>query len=81
MSSPQYAQLTELRKSYPKVPITALTATANAEIESDIISRLNIPRCARLKLSFNRANLDYEVRPKKTVEKEIVHFINTYHAN
>lgn len=47
------------------MPISALTATANAEVEQDIVSRLNIPNCVRLKLSFNRANLDYEVRPKK----------------
>ncbi|KAI1790726.1 ATP-dependent RNA helicase [Ganoderma leucocontextum] len=60
-----YTQLTELRKNFPTVPISALTATANAEVEHDIVSRLNIPSCVRLKLSFNRANLDYEVRPKK----------------
>ncbi|TBU28950.1 ATP-dependent RNA helicase [Dichomitus squalens] len=61
-----YTHLTELRKSYPKVPISALTATANAEVVHDIISRLDIPNCVRLKLSFNRTNLDYEVRPKKS---------------
>ena len=61
----QYTQLTELRKNYPTVPISALTATANAEVEHDIVSRLSIPDCVRLKLSFNRANLDYEVRMKK----------------
>ena len=47
------------------MPISALTATANAEVDHDIVSRLDMPNCVRLKLSFNRTNLDYEVRPKK----------------
>lgn len=50
---------------YPGVPISALTATANAEVQEDIISRLNLNIREQLKLSFNRQNLDYEVRLKK----------------
>ena len=47
------------------MPISALTATANAEVEQDILSRLDMRNCAQFRLSFNRKNLYYEVRPKK----------------
>lgn len=45
----------------------------------DIINVLNIPRCIRLKSSFNRANLHYEIREKtKSVNADIHAFIRTY---
>ena len=34
----------------------ALTATANESVIMNIINRLNIPSCVRLKQSFNRPN-------------------------
>lgn len=61
----QYPELADIRKQYPKTPISALTATANAEVERDILCRLDMPNCAQFRLSFNRKNLYYEVRPKK----------------
>ncbi|EIW60679.1 ATP-dependent DNA helicase [Trametes versicolor FP-101664 SS1] len=60
-----YVHLSQIRVMYPGVPISALTATANAEVQEDIISRLNLNIREQLKLSFNRQNLDYEVRLKK----------------
>ncbi|OJT14202.1 ATP-dependent DNA helicase hus2/rqh1 [Trametes pubescens] len=60
-----YVHLSQIRVTYPGVPISALTATANAEVQGDIISRLQLNIREQLKLSFNRQNLDYEVRPKK----------------
>ncbi|KAI0747800.1 ATP-dependent RNA helicase [Daedaleopsis nitida] len=79
-----YTQLTDLRKTYPTVPISALTATANAEVERDIVARLGIQNCVRLKLSFNRKNLDYEVRLKKTAKitlAEIAQYVQENHPN
>ncbi|RDX45427.1 ATP-dependent DNA helicase [Lentinus brumalis] len=60
-----YPELADIRKQYPKTPISALTATANAEVERDILCRLDMPNCAQFRLSFNRKNLYYEVRPKR----------------
>ncbi|RPD65817.1 ATP-dependent DNA helicase [Lentinus tigrinus ALCF2SS1-6] len=61
-----YPELADIRKQYPKTPISALTATANAEVERDILCRLDMRDCAQFRLSFNRKNLYYEVRPKKS---------------
>ncbi|KAI0646762.1 ATP-dependent DNA helicase [Trametes meyenii] len=75
-----YIVLSELRKVYPGVPISALTATANAEVEGDIIAKLGLSISAPLKLSFNRPNLDYDVRlKKKNVLAEIARYIQEEH--
>jgi bloom syndrome protein len=71
-------KLGSLRKDYPGVPIMALTATAQDKVQDDIIRSLGIQGCEKLKQSFNRPNLNYEVRPKKKeLLKEIVGFIGT----
>jgi bloom syndrome protein len=62
----------------------ALTATANESVINNIIERLNIPDCVLLRSSFNRPNLQYEVREKKkktALIEEIADFIATRHAN
>ncbi|KAI0822656.1 P-loop containing nucleoside triphosphate hydrolase protein [Trametes gibbosa] len=75
-----YASLRDLRKTYPGVPISALTATASMEIRQDIISQLGLSIRAPYKLPFNRPNLDYEVRvKKKDFEKEIAAYIKERH--
>ena len=60
---PDYKQLGELRKRYPRVPFIALTATANAAVKVDVKANLGINGCAEFSHSFNRPNLSYEVRP------------------
>jgi bloom syndrome protein len=60
----------------------ALTATAQDKVQDDIIRSLGIQGCEKLKQSFNRPNLNYEVRPKvKNLMEEIVSFVNTQGAN
>ena len=39
---PDYRQLSLLKKTFPKVPIMALTATATKEVETDIASQLSM---------------------------------------
>ena len=60
---PDYKQLGELRKQFPRVPFIALTATANATVRADVKSVLQINGCEEFSHSFNRPNLSYEVRP------------------
>ena len=43
----------------------ALTATATKKVKGDIVKSLHMPDCIVFEQSFNRANLYYEVRPKK----------------
>jgi ATP-dependent DNA helicase RecQ len=57
------------------VPIIALTATATPKVRSDIIKNLGLQNCNTFVSSFNRPNLYYEVRPKKSKEKALVEII------
>lgn len=59
-------------------PIIALTATATPKVQSDIIKTLNLRKPEIFISSFNRPNLYYEIRPKKTPQlaiKNMVQFI------
>ncbi|ADM11872.1 ATP-dependent DNA helicase [Encephalitozoon intestinalis ATCC 50506] len=76
---PDYKELGSIRRRYPSVPIIALTATATKKVELDILENLGIRGCETFKMSFNRANLRYEVRAKtSTVELDIVSFVQTH---
>ncbi|NJP09154.1 MAG: DNA helicase RecQ [Leptolyngbyaceae cyanobacterium RU_5_1] len=61
---PEYRQLRQLRQSYPKVPMMALTATATERVRQDIIQQLDLQDPVVHLATFNRPNLYYEVRPK-----------------
>jgi hypothetical protein len=67
---PDYNELGLIRRSYPGVPIMALTATANAKVVNDAIRVLGMRNVYRYISSFNRPNLRYHVRKKdsKTIE-------------
>ena len=60
---PDYKQLGDFRRRFPRVPCIALTATANATVKDDVKHHLGIRGCKEFSHSFNRPNLSYEVRP------------------
>ncbi|KAI8093469.1 P-loop containing nucleoside triphosphate hydrolase protein [Halteromyces radiatus] len=66
---PEYSLLGSLRPKFPDVPWMALTATATARVQKDIIQSLCMERCQVLKQSFHRTNLIYQVI-RKTSTKE-----------
>lgn len=72
---PEYRRLREIFEKISSVPIIALTATATPKVQHDIQKNLNMLDAAVFKMSFNRDNLFYEVRPKREVEKGIIKFI------
>jgi len=62
---PDYRNLDSLRRHFPRVPMLALTATANARVRDDIVAQLRLGNGRVFQSSFNRANLTYRVVPKK----------------
>ncbi len=61
-----------------RAPVIALTATATPKVQHDIQKNLGMAEATVFKSSFNRANLYYEVRPKRNdAEKEIIKYIKS----
>lgn len=74
---PDYLNLGKLRNLYPKVPIMALTASANERVRIDIIVHLNIPQCTQFISSFDRPNLAYNVKPRESAALAIEDIAHT----
>lgn len=71
----------KLKGDFPGIPFIALTATANARIQEDVLSNLGMTGALVLTQSFNRPNLKYEVRAKSSkVIEDIAEFINDHHS-
>ncbi|CAH6723472.1 ATP-dependent helicase Sgs1p [[Candida] jaroonii] len=77
---PDYKGMNFFKKSYPDIPIMALTATANDKVKLDIMHNLNMDNPIILKQSFNRINLYYEIKWKNNNYLEDVKnlVLNTY---
>ncbi|MCO6494261.1 MAG: DNA helicase RecQ [Bacteroidetes bacterium] len=65
------------------VPIMALTATATPKVQYDIQKNLDMLDAKVFKSSFNRENLYYDIRPKRSKEKvykNMVSYIKQHHG-
>jgi ATP-dependent DNA helicase RecQ len=62
---PEYLMLATLKRSFPDVPVIALTATADRLTQKDIVEKLELKNPAVFISSFNRANIRYTVERKK----------------
>ena len=72
---PSYQQLGFLKKSFPDTPIIALTATADKATRKDIVDQLNIPHAKQYISSFDRENIELEVRPATNRVAQILSFV------
>ncbi|NQU54374.1 MAG: DNA helicase RecQ [Bacteroidetes bacterium] len=72
---PEYRRIKSIVEEIGQRPIVALTATATAKVQHDIQKNLGILGSVVFKVSFNRENLYYEVRPKVKTEAQIIKFI------
>lgn len=74
-----YLHLDILKKRYPSVPILGLTATATQKVKDDMAKRLCIlNKVIYFQSSFNRPNLVYEIRDKKSlksVDEDVVQLL------
>ncbi|XP_078664694.1 uncharacterized protein LOC144907464 isoform X2 [Branchiostoma floridae x Branchiostoma belcheri] len=80
---PDYKKLCVLRKSFPGVPMMALTATATPRVRRDILHQLGMTDPRWFVQSFNRTNLQYSVMPKKvkSATKEVIELIHSRFRN
>ena len=62
---PDYRKLGDFRRGLPGVPCLALTATATAQVRTDIATQLHLQQPEQFVASFNRPNLNYTVLPKR----------------
>src|ERR1041385_734517 len=58
---PEYLMLAGLKNEFPKIPVIALTATADKLTRKDILEKLNLRKPAEFVSSFNRANITYRI--------------------
>ena len=72
---PEYRQIAELRKRFPKVPFMALTATATEHVREDIVTHLKLREPQTYVASFNRPNLTYRVIAKAGPYDQLVEFL------
>ncbi|XP_053220772.1 recQ-like DNA helicase BLM isoform X2 [Podarcis raffonei] len=78
-----YKRLNMLRKKFASIPMMALTATANARVQKDVLNQLEMLKPQVFSMSFNRRNLKYDVLPKKpkSVALDCLDWIRKYHPN
>lgn len=74
---PEYTQLKVLKQRFPKVPVIALTATADQLTQRDIVEHLGLDNPTVYISSFDRPNIDIEVKPGLDRPKEIINIIKS----
>ena len=79
---PEYRRLLEMMDQIDaKVPVVALTATATPKVQGDIVHNLGLRTPHIYLSSFNRPNLEYEVRPKVRKDQTIKGMVKFIHEN
>lgn len=75
---PAYTQLKSVKEQFPKVPLIALTATADRATRADIATQLSVPKAKTFIASFDRPNLYLDVRPGQNRNKKILDFLKNH---
>jgi ATP-dependent DNA helicase RecQ len=76
---PEYQKLAVLRKRFPQVPLIALTATADAPTQRDIIAQLRLDRAPVFAAGYDRPNLFYRVVDKRNPREQLRRFLAAEH--
>ncbi len=75
---PEYRVLSQLKETFPSVPIIGLTATADALTKKDIIEQLHVTDYRVFENSFNRPNIYYYIKPKKGFYDVLVDYLEEH---
>ncbi|WP_373817970.1 ATP-dependent DNA helicase RecQ [Glaesserella sp.] len=73
---PEYTLLGGLRKTFPNIPLVALTATADPTTRADIIQHLKLENPHTYLGSFDRPNIRYTVQEKFKPMEQLIKFIS-----
>ena len=73
---PDYTKLSQLKTTFPTVPIIALTATADTVTRSDILSQLELRSPSEFTDSFDRPNISLSVLPAQKRMQKITSFLS-----
>ena len=73
---PEYIQLSVLHERFPKVPRIALTATADAMTQREIVDRLRLEDARRYVASFDRPNIQYRIGVKDRPNQQLHAFLS-----
>ncbi len=75
---PEYRQIGELRARRPELPIQAFTATATPSVQRDICQQLGLRDPELLIGDFDRPNLTYRVKPRRSLVAQAMEVIQRH---
>src|SRR6202000_1323251 len=75
---PEYEALSQLREVFPRVPIIALTATADESTRADIAMRIFGKKVEQIVLGFDRPNIRLTVTPKTNWKDQLLTFVREH---
>jgi ATP-dependent DNA helicase RecQ len=75
---PEYRELNLLHERWPNVPRIALTATADAPTQREIVERLGLGSARQFISSFDRQNIRYHVVQKDNARRQLLDFLATH---
>lgn len=73
---PEYVQLGHLREQFPRIPMVALTATADPQTRRDIIHRLRLKESKVHVTGFDRPNIRYSALEKSKPFDQLKAFLS-----
>jgi ATP-dependent DNA helicase RecQ len=76
----EYLQLAVLAERYPRVPRIALTATADAATQREMIERLHLTQARVFAESFDRPNIRYRIASKDNPRRQLLQLIQDEHT-
>jgi len=75
---PEYTQLRFLKEQFPQIPVIALTATADKLTRKDIADQLRLRDPEVFIASFDRPNINLQVRPGQQRFEQMVEFLKKH---